>query len=136
MEKETGLLSMPDKIDRRKHPRFPVLLRIEYQRATHARTHAGRVLDISESGLMLHLSERVEVGHNLNLKMFIGSGISKFIDAGVRVVWKQFNKGNGYRIGGKFMHISSEEKIKLEFLLRHLMKAKAHEGLNSFPRLL
>jgi len=70
--KETAPLFTPGNTDRRKHPRFPVHLRVEYQRANHARTHAGRVLDISESGLLLHLSERVEVGQNLSLKMFIG----------------------------------------------------------------
>jgi hypothetical protein len=94
------------------------------------------VVDISESGLMLHLSERAEVGQNLSLKMFIGSGLSRFIEAGVRVIWKQFSKGSGYRIGGKFIHISSEEKTKLEILLKHLMKPKSHKGFSIFPRLL
>jgi hypothetical protein len=134
--KETNPLSTPGNIDRRKHPRFPVHLRVEYQRANHARTHAGQVIDISESGLMLNLSERAEVGQNLSLRMFIGSGISKSIEAGVRVVWRQFIKGSGYRIGGKFIDISSEEKIKLEFLLRHLMKPKTRQGVSHFPRLL
>ena len=94
------------------------------------------MLDISERGLLLHLSERMEVGQNLNLRIFIGSGVSKFIEAGVQVVWRQFNKGSGYRIGAKFIHVPSEEMIKLEILLKHLMNAKTHQGLNRSPTLL
>jgi len=32
-----------------------------------------------------------EVGQNPSLKIFIGSGISKSFDAGVQMVWRQFN---------------------------------------------
>ena len=115
--KETTPLFTPVNIDRRRHPRFSVHLRAEYSRATDAKSHSGRVLNISESGLLLHLFERIEVGHNLKLKIYIGSGLSRFIEAGVRVIWKQFNKGSGYRIGAKFIHIPSEEMIKLRILL-------------------
>jgi len=124
--KETIPLSTVSNIERRRHPRFPVMLLAECQRVSHARMLAGRVLDISESGLMLHLSERVEVGQDLHLKMFIGSDISKFIEAAVRAVWRQFIRGSGYHIGGKFIDIPSDEKIKFDFLLRHLMKSKSN----------
>jgi len=111
-------------MDRRQSPRFPVHLRAECRRSNDARRHAGRVLDISESGLLLQLSERIEVGQNLSLKIFIGSDISKSIEAGVQVVWRQFNKGSGYRIGAKFIHVPSEERIKLEILLKPVVSQR------------
>jgi hypothetical protein len=61
-----------------------------------------------------------QIRNSLGLKIFIGSDPSRIIEAGVRVVWRQFEKGSGYRIGVKFIHIPSEEKIKLEFLLKNL----------------
>ena len=124
--RETVPLSTTGSPDRRRHPRFPAHLRVEYRRPSHAKNHAGQVLDISESGLMLHLSEQTEVGQNLRLKMFMVSGISSFVEAGVRVVWRKAIRGSGYRIGGKFIDIPSEEKIKLGILLRHLMKSKSN----------
>jgi len=33
----------------------------------------------------------MEAGQNLSLKIFIGSGSSKSFEAGVQVVWRQFN---------------------------------------------
>jgi len=128
-KKETIPFLAPVNAERRKHPRFPVHLRIEYRRGTGSRIHFGQLLDISEGGLFLHLSEAVEVGQNLSLKIFIGSGISKFIEAGVRVVWRQFKKGAGYRIGARFIHLPSEEMKKLKALLEHLIKPKPRKDL-------
>ena len=109
MEKETNPPLVPVNAERRKHSRFPVHLRIEYRRGIGSRSYFGQLLDISESGVLLHLSEGMEVGQDLRLKIFIGSGIPKFIEARVRVVWRQFKKGAPYRIGARFIHISSEE---------------------------
>jgi len=124
-EEETNPLFPPVvNTDRRRHSRFSIHLRIEYRRTTDAKSHTGKVLDISESGLLLHLFERMEVGQDLKLKMYIGSGFSKFIEPVVRVVWRQFKKGAGYRIGARFIHIPLEGKVKLEIFLRQLMKLK------------
>jgi hypothetical protein len=71
----------------------------------------------------------MEVGQDLRLKIFIGSGLSRIIEAGVRVVWRQFKKGAGYRIGARFIHLPSEEMKKLKVLLEHLMKPKPRKDL-------
>ena len=115
--------------ERRKHPRFPVHLRIQYCLFTGSRSHFGQVLDISRSGLLLHLSEAVEVGQNLRLKIFVGSGTSKFIEALVRVVWRKSEKGAGYRIGVRFVHLSSEEMKKLRILLDQITKPRPSKVL-------
>lgn len=123
-EKETTPRFEWVNIEKRKHPRFLVHLRVEYWRINDSKSHTGRVVDISEGGLLLYLSEPVGVGQNLRLKIFIGSGLLKFLEAEVRVVWKQFEKDRVYRIGAKFIHISPEEMIKLKILLNNLLNVK------------
>jgi c-di-GMP-binding flagellar brake protein YcgR len=123
MEEEIPVLTAVN-AERREHPRFPIRLRIEYRRLKGSRCHFGQLLDISESGLLLNLSEGTEVGQNLRLKIFVSSGFSKIIEAVVRVVWRQFKKGAGYRIGARFIDLPPEQMEKVRILLHHLMKPK------------
>ena len=88
---------------------------------------------------MLFLPEEIEVGQNLGIKLFIGPGRElKPIAAAVQVVWKdlQFGKKGDYRMGVKFVDISSEDLGELKNFLRTLKKEEAHCEMNLPPKLL
>ena len=72
--KEAPPLSESFNSDRRKHPKYPVHLRIEYPKAGNGKSGAGRVGNISEGGVLLYLSDWVEIGQTLRLKIFAASG--------------------------------------------------------------
>jgi c-di-GMP-binding flagellar brake protein YcgR len=104
----------------RRFPRYSLELPIEYWETESPRNHHGRTINISEGGLMLFITEEIEIGHNLKLKIFFGSSLNlSFIEAQVEVVWKDIHwmSEKDYRIGVKFVDISSGDKEKLENLL-------------------
>jgi len=64
-EKETKTRYETVSFERRKYPRFNVDLPIEYYRFDSSISHTGKTLNISEGGLLLYLTEQVEVGQHL-----------------------------------------------------------------------
>ena len=73
-------------LERRRHPRFSVNLPIEYWQIEKFKNHPGRTTNVSEGGLLLHVSEPLEIGQNLRLNLFIESGpIFSSIEALVQV---------------------------------------------------
>ena len=109
--------------EKRKHPRFSVDLPVEYSRADLFADH-GRATNASEGGLLLYLSEQMEIGNLLRLKLFfsMGSELSA-IETLVEVVWVDVHLGKDwgdYRTGVRFVDISTEEMGKLKSFLRSL----------------
>ncbi len=105
----------------RKYPRYSLELPIEYWETNLPRNHRGRTVNISEGGLMLFVSEGMEIGQNLRVKIFSGSSLTLgFIEAQVEVVWRDMHWMNeeDFRIGVKFVDISPEDRKKLEELLK------------------
>jgi c-di-GMP-binding flagellar brake protein YcgR len=110
--------------ERRKFPRFSVDLPIEYERIDSF-VPAGRVLDISEGGLLIYFSERLGIGQHLKVKLFFsGLGFNlKAIEALVEVVWIEIDPGKelgDYRSGVKFIYISPEDMNLLKNFLINL----------------
>ncbi len=109
--------------EKRKHPRFNLDLPVEYGR-TDLFVKRGRAINASEGGLLLYLSEQMEVGQYLEIKLFFTSG-SKMntIEALVQVVWIDIHLGEGwgdYRTGVKFVDITLEDLDTLRNFLRRL----------------
>lgn len=105
----------------RKYPRYSLDLPIEYWETDSSQNHQGRTINISEGGLMLFITEKIEIGQNLKVKIFFGSSLNlSFIEAQVEVVWRDIHwmSEEDYRIGVKFVDISSGDKDKLEKLLK------------------
>jgi c-di-GMP-binding flagellar brake protein YcgR len=105
--------------ERRKHPRFSIDLPVEYWQMDKSKSRPGRTVDVGEGGLLLYLSESMEIGQVLRLTLFITSGpdlnsIEALVQ--VEVVWKDiyFGKDRHYRIGVKFVGISAEDMGKLK----------------------
>jgi c-di-GMP-binding flagellar brake protein YcgR len=110
--------------EKRSHPRFSVDLPIEYYQTNSSPPHRGRVINDSESGLLVYLPERMEIGQHLRLKLFFVSGSElNTIEILAEVVWRDIHLGKGwgdYRSGVKFVDISSEDMDKLKNFLGSL----------------
>jgi len=109
-------------LERRIYQRFLVTLPIEYWQNDKSKSRVGRTIDVSEGGLLLHLSEPMEIGQIFELTLFVTSGRDlDSIEALVRVevVWQDNSLGEegGYRIGVKFVDISPEDMHKLKTFL-------------------
>jgi c-di-GMP-binding flagellar brake protein YcgR len=109
-------------VERRRHPRFSVTLPIEYWQIDKSKSRPGRTIDVSEGGLLLRLSEPIEIGQVLGLTLFITSGsVLDAIEAlaQVEVVWKDTNAGKDgdYRVAVKLVYISPEDMDKFKNFL-------------------
>ena len=108
----------------RKFLRFSVDLPVEYEKI-NSFIPAGRVLDISEGGLLIYFSERMEIGQHLKLRFFfsaLGSNL-KAIEALVEVVWVEIDAGKelgDYRSGVKFIYITPQNMNCLKTFLINL----------------
>ncbi len=119
--------------ERRKRPRLSVALPVEYWQSDNPTSHHGRTADIGEWWLVLYISEEIEIGQNLRVKLFLDSGPElKTIEAQARIVWKDFRSGKEgyYRIGVRFVDISVEDMEKLRSFLNNPMNAKIPPGFN------
>jgi c-di-GMP-binding flagellar brake protein YcgR len=126
--------------ERRRHPRFSIDLPIEYWQINKSKSRPGRMIDVGEGGLLLHLSEPLEIGQNLGLNLFIDIGpdldsIEALVQ--VEVAWKDIylGKDGDYRIGVKFVDISAEDMDKLKTFLNTLKNSKPPSALKSLLEL-
>ena len=110
---------VPD-FERRRHPRFSAALPIEYGRIENPKNGPGHTTDISESGLMASLPERLRVGEKLRLKIFlsVGAGLNAITGTG-RIVWSNadMEKEGYYRHGMEFEDFSPQDLEKLKGFL-------------------
>jgi len=110
--------------ERRKHPRFNIDLPIEYSLLPAPVSHPGRALNASEGGLLVYLSEKVEISQVLQLKLFFPSGSElNGIELIAEVTWMDIHLGKDwgdYRCGLRFVDISPEGLNKLKRFMRSL----------------
>jgi len=140
-EKETKSRFGLANFERRKHPRFSVDLPVEYWQTNNLKSRASRTINVSEGGLLLHLSEELEIGQNFRLKLSIDSGPGlNSIEALVQVLWKDtsLGKDGDHRIGVKFVDISPGDMDKLKNFLNTLMNLKTPslETISGFASIL
>jgi c-di-GMP-binding flagellar brake protein YcgR len=113
-------------LERRRHPRFSIDLPIEYHLLPSSLDHTGRALNASEGGLLVFLSQPIEIGQRLKIKLFFASGPDlSSVEVVAEVVWMDIHLGKDwgdYRCGVKFIDISSEDLSKLKNFLRSLSK--------------
>lgn len=112
--------------EKRGYQRFSVDLPIEYYQVNSPISHAGRVINASEGGLLVYLPEKLEIGQHLRLKLFFVSGSDlNTIEVLSEVVWGDIHleKDFGdYRFGVKFLDISTEDVDRLKKFLGSLTK--------------
>jgi c-di-GMP-binding flagellar brake protein YcgR len=124
--------------ERRRHPRFAIDLPIEYWKIRHFKSCPSRATNVSEGGLLVLLSEQLEIGQNLRLNLFAdaGPGLNS-IEAVVEVVWKDIHldKDGEYRTGVKFLDISAEHLDELKSFLDSLANLQSPSALRIPSRL-
>ena len=124
--------------ERRKHPRFSVDLPVEYWQIDNCKSRPSHSVNVGKGGLLLHLSEPIEIGQDLRLNLFIHSGPDlDSIEAVVQLVWKDIHLGKDgdYRTGVKFVDISAEDMDKLKNFLNGLINLQASSELRIPSRL-
>jgi c-di-GMP-binding flagellar brake protein YcgR len=124
--------------ERRRYPRFSINLPVEYWKIDRSLSGLSRTGDISEGGLLLYISEHLDVGQELYLKLFFNSELGfKSIEARMQVTWAdfRFEKESGCRVGLRFVEISDEDMKKLKVFLNNLMHLNTHFPLNPPPGL-
>jgi hypothetical protein len=111
-------------LEKRRHPRFRVDLPIEYYRTASSIGHTGRAFNASEGGLLLYLTEQVEIGQYLNSNFSFTSGSEiNSIEMLTEVAWVDIDLGEvwgDYRCGVNFIDVSPEDMSKLKEFLRSL----------------
>jgi len=124
VEKERKLHYGIVNFERRKYPRFNIDLPIEYSLLSSTVSRPGRALNASEGGLLVYLSEKVEISQFLQVKLFFPSGSElNGVELIGEVVWRDIHLGKDwgdYRCGLRFVDISPEGLSKLKRFLRSL----------------
>ena len=110
--------------ERRRHPRFNIDLPVEYYLIPSRSGGSGQAINVSEGGLLVYLTEKVEIGQHLQLKLFFPSGFElKTIEMVVEVVWVDIHLGKDwgdFRSGLRFIDISPDNLNRLKTFLRTL----------------
>jgi len=122
-EKQIKRLDETGNFEKRRHPRFTVDLPIEYRRRDLVDKYV-RVINASESGLSIYLSEEMEVGQYLRTKLFFPFGSElNFIELVTQVVWRDVQPGKDwgdYRAGVRFVDVSPADLSNLKNYLGSL----------------
>jgi c-di-GMP-binding flagellar brake protein YcgR len=113
-------------LERRKHPRFAVDLPIEYFPIDSSIGHSGRLINLSEAGLLVYFPERIGIGQHLKMKLFFSSGPELHtVEIVSEVVWEDIcleKDWGDYRFGVRFVDIAPDDLHKLKDFLRSLSK--------------
>ena len=106
--------------ERRRYPRFPVDLPVDYTLVTNGISSAGSVSNASEGGLMVLLNEKVDIGSQMVVFVpFVLDAEAIGLKATCKVVWRDFGAIAGesrYKYGLEFTEIREEDAFKLRRL--------------------
>ena len=116
-KRETEMMTQFEvvKYEERKHSRFLFSLPIEYYPANSNFRKMGYTVNTSEQGAMISLSEKLDVGQLLKLRIFFSSGPDmNTIEVPSQVIWIiKSEEKKEYRCGVKFVDIAPEAMSKL-----------------------
>lgn len=112
--------------ERRKYPRFTIDLRIDYQPIDAFLTQTGQAANLSEGGVLIFVTEKLEVDQRLRIRLFLTGGSQPsmieftgevaWIDLHLREAWIE------YRCGIRFTDISPADILKLKTFLQTYLK--------------
>jgi len=113
--------SSDDINERRKHPRVYMDLPLEYRFSDAPHLHGALVVNVSETGLLIHSIKNVPIGTKLNIAILFPKRfeLSNF-EVLAEIVWKDIywqEIWEGYQLGLEFIHILEEDHRKLKQLL-------------------
>jgi hypothetical protein len=109
------------RLERRKCARVPIDLPIRYSQVDSSISQDGRVLNLSEGGMLLHSPEQIEIGQHLMSNFSFASGPEiNSVEMLTEVTWIDIDLGEvwgDYRCGLKFVGVSPEDMTKLKHFL-------------------
>jgi len=97
-----------------------VELPVGYRRSNDSRLRPGHAVSFSEDGLMLLVSEQMEMGEGLEMKIYFSSASGLVtITAIVKVIWADIeaNESGYYRFGVRYVDISPGDMESLKGFL-------------------
>jgi len=113
--------SSDDINERRKHPRVYMDLPLEYRFSDAPHLHGALIVNVSESGLLIHSIKNIPIGTKLNIAVLFPKGfeLANF-EVFAEIVWKDIywqENREDYQFGLKFVRILEEDRKKLKQLL-------------------
>ena len=110
--------ALSDFTERRKSPRYPVSLPLEYWKMNESECRGGLAGNISETGLLVLSTHRMGIGKSLKITVMFPNGyeLNKFDVLG-KVIWQGRHSEmywTGYKCGVKFVLMSENDRIKLD----------------------
>jgi hypothetical protein len=115
-------------IERRKHPRSNLELPLDYCRIENKENYGGIVANGSEMGILVYLSEKMEIGTVLSTEIFYAKGLElDSIRATAKVVWTDLparKTWGEHRYGLQFQSIDKQNLNKLKNLFKELSSTK------------
>ena len=115
--------------EERRHPRFTVELPVEYRRSNDANLRPGHTVNFSEDGFMVLVSEQMEIGESLEMKIYFSTAFGLVtIAVIVKVIWADIKpkEGGYYRFGVRYGDISPADMDNLKAFLN--MYADPHQA--------
>jgi hypothetical protein len=111
-------------MERRKEPRFPVSLPLEYQSVCDSRPRVGLLTNLSHKGLLFHCRGDMSVGTLLNVTvMFPDDFLLSSFEIRGKIIWKglYFDRDwREYEYGAEFLYVSQQDQEKLKGILSRL----------------
>ena len=113
--------SSDDINERRKHRRVYMDLPLEYRFSDAPHPHGALVVNVSESGLLIHSIKNIPIGTKLNIAVLFPKGfeLANF-EVFAEIVWKDLywqESRDSYQFGLRFVRILEEDHQKLKQLL-------------------
>jgi hypothetical protein len=114
---------LTDTEERRRYPRVPVDLPLDYWDKDASCLHGGIVVNASEGGFLIESLRDIPVGKGINISVLFRKEYElAYLKVIAETVWKKhYLKRNsywyGYQYGLRFIRISEEDRWKLELLL-------------------
>ncbi len=121
--------------ERRKHPRFPIGLPLEFWERGGP-SHGAVICNLSEGGLLIHSLEDMLVGTELEIRVFFADEykLDQF-KATARIVWKDHHvetDWKGYKYALEFVDMPQEDRHKLiKIINAHLSMDDISDGLRT-----
>jgi hypothetical protein len=107
--------------EKRKHPRVNMELPLEYRVSEAPNLYGAMVVNVSESGLLIHSVRDLTIGTKLNIAVLFPKGfeLANF-EVFAEIVWKDLywqESRDSYQFGLRFVRILEEDHQKLKQLL-------------------
>ncbi len=121
MEQGDSMEAAKDLREKRKHPRLNMELPLEYRVSEAPNLYGAMVVNVSESGLLIHSVKDLTIGAKLNIAVLFPKGLEfSNVEVLAEIVWKDIyweENREKYQFGLKFVLISEENQQKLKQLL-------------------